>query len=95
LEHVLWPKPPAIGARRLPFWESVTIGNQQVITKPTRSAPEGKLKPAKTNRLNQNNQNNQTINITDAMFLGEMDDPKSHFIKAVDSESGELAAFCK
>jgi hypothetical protein len=29
------------------------------------------------------------------MFLDEMDDPKSHFIKAVDLESGELAAFCK
>jgi hypothetical protein len=30
-----------------------------------------------------------------AMFLDEMEDPKSHFIKAVDLESGDLAAFCK
>jgi hypothetical protein len=29
------------------------------------------------------------------MFIDEMKDPASHFIKAVDTETGELAAFCK
>jgi hypothetical protein len=28
------------------------------------------------------------------MFLDEMDDPKPHFIKVVDLESGDHAAFC-
>lgn len=31
----------------------------------------------------------------EAMFLDEMKDSKSHFLKAVDSETEELAAFCK
>jgi hypothetical protein len=31
----------------------------------------------------------------EAMFHDEMGDSKSHFIKAVDSASGDLAAFCK
>jgi hypothetical protein len=31
----------------------------------------------------------------EAMFHDEMGDPKSHFIKAVDSASGDIAAFCK
>lgn len=31
----------------------------------------------------------------EAMFIDEMSDPKSHFLKVVDSQSGELAAFCK
>jgi hypothetical protein len=29
------------------------------------------------------------------MFYDEMKDPKSHFLKAVDIDSGEMAAFCK
>jgi hypothetical protein len=31
----------------------------------------------------------------EAMFIDEMADSMSHFIKAVDAETGELAAFCK
>ena len=31
----------------------------------------------------------------EAMFIDEMEDASSHFIKAVDSETGEMAAFCK
>jgi hypothetical protein len=31
----------------------------------------------------------------EAMFIDEMEETASHFIKAVDSETGELAAFCK
>lgn len=31
----------------------------------------------------------------EAMFIDEMKDATAHFIKAVDSETGELAAFCK
>lgn len=31
----------------------------------------------------------------EAMFINEMEEAGSHFIKAVDSETGELAAFCK
>jgi len=31
----------------------------------------------------------------EAMFIDEMEEATSHFIKAVDSETGELAAFCK
>ena len=31
----------------------------------------------------------------EAMFIDEMEEEASHFLKAVDTESGELAAFCK
>lgn len=31
----------------------------------------------------------------EAMFINEMEEAASHFIKAVDSETGKLAAFCK
>jgi len=31
----------------------------------------------------------------EAMFYEEMKDPKSHFLKAVDTKSGEMAAFSK